>query len=72
MSTPEILLIVTVVPLGLTLLGFWIWMLIDCLKHEAIEGHDRLVWTLVIVLLKFFGAGIYYFLRYRPRHLATG
>ena len=53
--------------LGLAFLAFWVWMIVDCLRHESRAGHDRLVWVLVIVLAKLLGAAIYYFARYRPR-----
>ncbi len=39
---------------------------------EEKEGSNRLVWTLAIILTKFLGATLYYFLRYRNRgHLRT-
>lgn len=63
----ETLLIATVIPLGIALLAFWVWMLVDCLRREPREGNDRLVWTLVIVFTKVLGAALYYFMRYRPR-----
>jgi hypothetical protein len=52
-----------------TLLGtaFWIWMLIDCIRHETDEGNNKVVWILVIVLTHWVGALIYYFVRYRAR-----
>ena len=55
----------------LSILAFWIWMLVDCLTREPREGNDRLIWTLVIVFTKLFGAGLYYFMRYRRRRSLT-
>ena len=55
------------VVLGVFLLAFWIWMLVDCLRHEEHEANSRLIWALVIVLAELVGAIIYYFVRYRPR-----
>jgi len=46
----SILFVVALVPLGLALLGFWIWMLIDCLRAESVEPGDRLPLVLVVVL----------------------
>lgn len=63
----EIFLIVLALPIGLSLLAFWIWMLIDCLTRESKAGNDRLVWALVIVFTKLLGAALYYFIRYRRR-----
>lgn len=44
----------------LLLFVFWIWMLIDCLGRKKFE--EKLVWTVVIILLPVIGAIIYYFL----------
>ena len=46
-------------------IGFWIWMLIDCIKNEPDEGNDKVTWVVVIALLGFLGALIYLFAR-RP------
>ncbi len=54
---------------GLISLGcfaFWVWMLIDCLSNEPSEGSDKVVWALVLILLPFIGALIYFFVR-RPQ-----
>jgi len=66
----QMLIVALVVPLGIGLLALWIWMLVHCLKNEEFSGQDRLVWVIVIVALKFVGAGIYYFMKYRPGHAA--
>ena len=50
---------------GLCALTFWVWMLVDCLKHEASEGNEKIIWVLVIVLTNWIGALIYFFVR-RP------
>ncbi len=55
-----------IVPLlGLALLIFWLWMLIDCLRNEPSDGNDKIVWVLVIIFTNWIGALIYYFVR-RP------
>ncbi|GCE19328.1 PLDc N-terminal domain-containing protein [Dictyobacter kobayashii] len=46
---------------------FWIWMLIDCLKHEPSGSNDKIIWVLVIVFLHAIGAIIYFFMRRQPR-----
>jgi hypothetical protein len=48
--------------LGFLLTVFWIWMLIDALKNEPTTG-EKLLWFLVIFLLHFIGALIYYVFR---------
>ena len=45
---------------------FWIWMLIDALIHER-TAVEKLLWFLVIFLLHFIGALIYYVVRKSPR-----
>ena len=61
------LIVLTVAPLAVALLSFWIWMLVDCLRNETEDPRERLVWVIVIVLLKLVGAAVYYFVRYRSR-----
>jgi hypothetical protein len=43
------------------LFGFWIWMLVDCLKNRALRDTEKLIWVLVIVLLNWLGAVVYFF-----------
>jgi Phospholipase_D-nuclease N-terminal len=60
----EIILILAMfLLLPLTLLGFafWIWMLIDSIKNERIQGGEKVAWVLVIALTHFLGAVIYFF-----------
>ena len=56
--------------MGLLLLAFWIWMIIDCANNEPNKGNDKLIWILIIVLTGWLGAAIYYFVR-RPKRIAT-
>jgi hypothetical protein len=68
----HVLVLFVAVPLILSLLAFWVWMLVDCLTKEEKEGSNRLIWTLAIILTKFLGATLYYFLGYRKSgHLRT-
>ena len=48
-------------------LGFWIWMLIDCLRHESRGSGGRMGWLAALLAAKLLGAVLYYFLRRRPR-----
>lgn len=68
MNPAEISLLLVAATVVLTLFGFWVWMLVDCLTREPNEGKDRLVWTFVIVFTKFVGAALYFFMRYRKRN----
>jgi nitric oxide reductase large subunit len=56
------MMIVVVLPL----MGFWIYALVDCVKHEPETGNERLVWILVIALAGWIGALVYWFVR-RPQ-----
>ncbi len=50
--------------IGLVLL---IWAVVDCVKNETDENNNRLIWILIIILLGWLGALIYYFIRVRNR-----
>lgn len=46
---------------------FWIFMLCDCLQRSTDDfprtgDHDKLIWSVVLVVLNFIGAVMYYFL----------
>ena len=47
--------------------GFWIWMLVDCVKFETSEGNTRAIWSIVIAVTHVIGALIYFFFRKVPR-----
>jgi len=40
---------------------FWVLMIVDCAKRNFKGENDKVVWILVIVLLGFIGATMYYF-----------
>jgi len=48
--------------LVLILSAFWLWMLVDCLKNQALQGTDKIVWVLVIIFLFTLGALLYFFM----------
>ena len=60
------LFFIPIVLIGLGLLAFWIWMLIDCATKEPSQGNDKIVRILVIVFLQWIGALIYFLVR-RPQ-----
>lgn len=39
---------------------FWISMVIDCARSEFKNPNDKLVWILIIILLHFVGALVYW------------
>jgi len=52
-------LILILMGLGVILITFWIWMIVDCIKRN--EGYIRYVWTIILILTNFIGALIYFF-----------
>jgi hypothetical protein len=50
---------------GLALMVFWIWMLVDCATKEPSTGNDKIIWVLIIVFTHWIGALIYFLVR-RP------
>jgi len=54
----------------LSVFGFWLSMLIDCLQRPAQlfpnRGEfDKLIWVIVIIFVHFFGAVFYYYLVFK-------
>lgn len=65
-----LILLTFALPLLFVLLGiaacvFWIYMLIDAIKHTA--DDQRVMWILVILFAQAIGALIYYFVEYKKR-----
>jgi len=52
-------------PIGLLAIAFWIWMMVDCARHEA--GTTMLAWLLAILFAGIIAAPLYFFLRRLPR-----
>lgn len=51
---------------------FWLFTLVDCVTKESSEGNDKLVWTLIILLIPLIGSLLYYFVRRPERIKAVG
>ena len=60
------LIFIPLVLIALSLMIFWIWMLVDCATKEPSAGNDKIVWILVIVFTHWIGALIYFLVR-RPQ-----
>lgn len=56
-----VFLIFFAISIGILILAFWLWMLIDCLKRDFKKDYEKIVWVLVIIFLHILGAVIYYF-----------
>jgi hypothetical protein len=42
--------------------AFWLWMLIDVIQNERLNGNEKLAWLLVVFFTNGLGALIYFFL----------
>ncbi|HZV36347.1 MAG TPA: PLD nuclease N-terminal domain-containing protein [Verrucomicrobiae bacterium] len=49
------------IPFGIALFAFWIWMLIDCIRNKGLGDGEKIAWTLAIVFTHWLGALIYFF-----------
>lgn len=65
---PELLVMLVIMVIGIAVVAFWVWLLVDCIKNEPAEGNDRVVWVIVIALLGWLGALIYLLAR-RPTRI---
>jgi hypothetical protein len=66
----EILFLLFLMPLGLLTFAFWVWMLIDAAWNRGLNQDEKIVWIVVVALLHFVGALIYFFAGRRKRKLA--
>ena len=69
LGTQELLLILGILAFAAVFIGFWIWTLVDCIKHEPVDGtNKKVVWVVIIAACGFLGAVAYHFFR-RPQRL---
>ena len=54
-------------PLALALFAFWIWMLISAIQNKGLTDGEKIAWVLVIALLHWLGALIYFFVGHPKR-----
>ena len=49
--------------ISLVIFVLWLWMLIDCLKHEDFPNeNDKVLWAIIMLLGGWIGALLYYIL----------
>lgn len=48
-----------VIVIFVVIFGFWIWMLVDCIRRKNFK--DKTLWILIILLTSLIGAIVYYF-----------
>lgn len=55
------LVVLVLLPFSLAMIAFWIWMLIHSIQNKGLTDSERIAWVLVIALLHWLGAVIYFF-----------
>jgi len=65
------LFILFLLPLSLLVFAFWVWMLVDAAQNRGLDQNEKIVWIVVVALLHFLGALIYFFVARPKRKLAA-
>ena len=55
--------------IGLLMIGFWLWMIVDLTNNKYLNREIKNRWFLAFILLNIFGALWYYLVEYRNRNL---
>ena len=61
-----LLALLLIIPLSLAVMAFWIWMLVDAARNQGLSDGEKVAWVLIIALVHFLGALIYFFVG-RPK-----
>lgn len=56
-----LLLFLFFIVLAVFLTVFWVLMIIDIAKRKFKNENDKIIWILIVILLSWLGAVIYYF-----------
>jgi hypothetical protein len=48
--------------IGLVVFVFWLWMLIHAITNKGLGDGEKIAWVLVILIIPFLGALIYFFI----------
>jgi len=60
------LVLLFAVPIGLAMFAFWVWMLVHAAQNKGISEGEKVAWVLIMALVHFLGAVIYFFVG-RPK-----
>ncbi len=64
-----LLLLGVIAPLALAAFAFWVWMLIHAAQKKRLNDGEKVAWVLIIALVHFLGALIYFFVGRPKAHL---
>ena len=64
-------LFLLMIPLGLAMFAFWVWMLIHAAQNKGLSDGERTAWVIIIALVHFLGALIYFFVGRPKARLAS-
>ena len=64
---PIVVLVFFILPLVLLAFVFWIWMLISAIQNKGLTEGEKIAWVLVVALLHFLGAILYFFIGHPKR-----
>ncbi len=56
-----VLFILFIIALVIASTAFWIWMIVDVAQRNFEKENDKIIWLLIILLVGFIGAVVYYF-----------
>jgi hypothetical protein len=57
--TPEYALLIWTIVI-ITVIGFWLFALIDILRHQFRGNYEKLIWVLVVLFLPILGSILYF------------
>jgi len=60
------LMLLFAVPIAHATFAFWVWMLVHAAQNKGLSDGEKVAWVLIIALLHFLGALIYFFVG-RPK-----
>ncbi len=45
--------------IGIIVIAFWLWMIVDCANRKFKKSWEKVIWILVIVVFNWIGALVY-------------
>ena len=54
--------------IGLLVLAFWIWMIVDAIQNKGLTDGEKVCWVLAVVFLHILGALLYSLFGRPKRH----